>query len=133
MRKGSSEKHVVGITVLIVDDEEMLRTSIALRLQMRGYVTLEAANGLEAVEAVRARSDIHVVVLDQKMQGSDASRVLAEMKQLRPEIPIILLTGLGRLDPTVDACRQSFFSVLEKPCDLEELIKAIEDARPLMS
>jgi len=118
----------VGITILLVDDEEKLRTSIALRLQLRGYETVEAANGHEAIQAIRSRSNIHVVVLDQKMQGSDTSRVLADIKQLRPDIPVILLTGLGRLDPSIDPSRKDYFSFLEKPCDLDDLIQTIEDA-----
>jgi len=128
MRIEAGKGHFAGITVLLVDDEQKLRTSIALRLRLRGYETVEAANGHEAVEAIRLRPDISVVVLDQKMPGSDISRVLADMKQLRPKIPVILLTGLGRLDPSIDHCRKKIFSFLEKPCDLDELVQTMETA-----
>lgn len=128
MHPHSGKRHTSGTTVLLVDDEEKFRAAIALRLRLRGYRTLEAGDKDEAVRALETRSDIRIAVLDHRMQGCDARRLLAELKQRRPELPAILLTGLGRLDPALDSCRDDFFSVLEKPCDLEHLIRAIEDA-----
>ena len=124
----SCNKSGAGKTVLLVDDEEKFRASTAMRLRMRGYMTLEAGNKEEAVRALETRSEIRIAVLDHRMQGGDAQRVLAEMKKRRPGVPAILLTGLSRLDPVLDSCRHEFSAVLEKPCDLERLIRAIEDA-----
>jgi DNA-binding NtrC family response regulator len=128
MHTESPKGRFAGITVLLVDDEPKLRTAVALRLKLRGFQTLEAADGHEAVQAITARSDINVVVLDQKLPGCDVSRVLADMKRLRPEIPVIVLTGLGRLDPSLERCRKKIFSFLEKPCDLDKLVQAMETA-----
>ncbi len=128
MRPHSCKRPGAGTTVLLVDDEEKFRASIAMRLRMRGYMTLEAGNKEEAVRALETRPEIRIAVLDHRMQGGDARRVLAEMKKRRPGIPAILLTGLSRLDPALDSCRNEFFAVLEKPCDLEQLIGAMEDA-----
>ncbi len=114
-------------TVLLVDDEERFRTSLAQRLRLRGYETIDLGSGEEAVKRARADASIDVVVLDRKMPGMSGEEVLKEIKQFRPEVQIIMLTGHGSIESATEAGRLDAYAYLEKPCDLEQLVAAIED------
>ena len=83
--------------VLLVDDEEKFRTSLARRLNLRGYETIDLDNGEDAIKAVRRDSDIDVVLLDRKMPNMDGEQVLREIKSFRPEIQVIMLTAFATM------------------------------------
>lgn len=109
--------------VLLVDDEDVFRFSLAQRLRLRGYDVVECADGSAALEAVRLAADFDVIFLDHRMPGMKGEEVLRQIKNLRPAIPVVMLTALGaEKSPGTWAC-------LQKPCDLDALIQAIEGAR----
>jgi DNA-binding NtrC family response regulator len=109
--------------VLVVDDESVFRFSLAQRLRLRGYEVAEAGDGAEAVRAVGQDPEIDVVILDYKMPGMRGEQVLREIKGSRPAAAVIMLTAFGvERAPGVWSC-------LQKPCDLDELIQAVESAR----
>jgi CheY-like chemotaxis protein len=109
--------------VLVVDDEAVFRFSLAQRLRLRGYEVAEAGDGAEAVRAVGQDPEIDVIVLDYRMPGMRGEQVLREIKSSRPDAAVIMLTAFGvQRAPGAWSC-------LQKPCDLEELIQAIESAR----
>ncbi|RJP24206.1 MAG: response regulator, partial [Candidatus Omnitrophota bacterium] len=115
--------------VLLVDDEQQFRESLARRLNLRGYETVSAGNGVEAIQAIRKFPDIDVVLLDRKMPEMSGEQTLRELKHFRPELQIILLTGYGSLESAVEVGKMDAYSYLEKPCELEQLVAVIEDAR----
>ena len=115
--------------VLLVDDEERFRTSLARRLGLRGYPTDDLGDGEEAVRRIRTDPEIDVVVLDRKMPGMDGEEVLRELKAFRPEVQVLMLTGPDSVASAAVAGRLDAHSYLEKPCDLEELVAAIDAAR----
>lgn len=115
--------------VLLVDDEDAFRTSLARRLELRGYRVEHLGNGEDAVRRVRAHIDIDVVVLDRKMPGMGGEEVLKEIKGIRPEVQVVMLTGHGDVSSATEVGRLDAHAYLEKPCDLEELIRAIDGAR----
>lgn len=78
---------------------------------------------------MRKDSEIDVVVLDRKMPGMTGEQVLKELKQFRPELQIIMLTGYGSVESAMESGRLDAYYYLEKPCELERLIEAIEAAR----
>jgi len=123
-------------TVLIVDDENRFRTSLARRLKMRGYPTLDVDNGEDAIKLIRSRSDIDVVILDRKMPKLTGEQALKEMKSFRPELQVIMLTGHGSMQSAMETGRLEAYAYLQKPCEVEDLIGVIEAARedriPLM-
>jgi len=109
--------------VLLVDDERVFRSSLAQRLMLRGYHVAEAGNGADAIQEIRRDHDIDVVILDFKMPGMKFEQVLQGIRNVRPGASVILLTAYGTRDfPGARAC-------LQKPCDLEELIRTIEAIR----
>jgi len=109
--------------VLLVDDEMVFRASLAQRLRLRGYAVTEAGDGAEAIGAARRDADIDVVIMDCRMPGMKGERALREIKILRPAVEVIMLTAYG-----ADRVPEAAF-ILRKPCDLEDLIRAIESAR----
>ncbi len=115
--------------ILLVDDEERFRTSLAKRLQARGYDVVDVDNGEEAVRRVRLDADINIAVLDLKMQGMDGIQTLKEMRAFNPAIQAIMLTGHGSLDSAKEAGRLEAFKYLQKPCDVEELAAVLEQAK----
>jgi CheY-like chemotaxis protein len=83
------------IKILMVDDEAQFRTTTERILSRRGFETVLAANGQEAIEKLDGNPD--VVVLDIKMPGMDGHQTLAEMKKRLPDLPVIMLTGHAAL------------------------------------
>ncbi|MFH1862336.1 MAG: SLC13 family permease [bacterium] len=115
--------------ILLVDDEDKFRISMSERLKLRGYDNVALARGEDALKAVRKDLEIDVVVLDRKMPGMSGEQVLKELKHFRPELQIIMLTGFGSMDSAVESGRLDAYSYLEKPCEIDELIQVIENAR----
>lgn len=115
--------------LLLVDDENKFRISLAKRLELRGYKTVALDNGIEAVKVVRNDPEIDVVILDRKMPGISGEQVLKEIKEFRPELQVIFLTGHGSTKSAMEVGRLEAFTYLQKPCDLEKLIEVVEQAR----
>lgn len=115
--------------LLLVDDEDKFRTSLARRLKLRGYETVALDSGMEAVKVVRNDPEIDVVILDRKMPGVSGEQVLREIKEFRPELQVIFLTGHGSVKSAMEVGKLEAYTYLEKPCDHERLIEVIEAAR----
>ena len=114
------------ITVLMVDDEEKFRETTRKILNKRGFNTILAASGEEAIEKISENPD--VVILDIKMPGIDGLEALQEIKKRAPEVPVIMLTGHGAEDSARDALDKGAFDYLTKPCDIDLLASKIMDA-----
>jgi CheY-like chemotaxis protein/predicted transcriptional regulator len=114
------------IRVLMVDDEEKFRETTRKILNRRGFETLIAANGDEALAKLAENPD--VVVLDVKMPGMDGHEVLKEIKKRKPALPVIMLTGHGALPSAKEALTQGAQDYLAKPCDLDVLAAKLKDA-----
>lgn len=115
--------------VLLVDDEEKFRTSLARRMHLRGYETVEVDNGEDAVKRIRADGEIDIVLLDRKMPGMSGEQALKEMKSFRPELQVIILTGQSTLESAMETGRLEAYSYLRKPYDLDDLLKLVDQAR----
>jgi len=110
------------VRVLLVDDEAVFRGSLAQRLRLRGYDVVDRGDGAAAIKAVEEDSRFDVIILDNRMPGKNGEEVLREIKRRRRSIPVVMLTALGT-EQTEGA-----WACLQKPCELDELIRAIEDA-----
>ncbi|MBW1709268.1 MAG: anion permease [Deltaproteobacteria bacterium] len=114
--------------LLLVDDEDKFRMALSQQLSVRGYQVLDVGRGDEAIKVVRHERP-EVVILDQKMPGMDGIQTLKEIKKLRPEIQVIMLTGHASTEAARATGKHDVYYYLEKPCSLDELIKVIESAR----
>ena len=115
-----------SIKVLMVDDEEKFRTTTKKLLSRRGFETIMAESGEEAVRKLKDSPD--VVVLDIKMSGMDGHQTLKEIKRISPELPVIMLTGHGDLSSAQEALEEGAFDYLSKPCDIDILSAKINEA-----
>ncbi len=115
--------------VLLLDGDAEFRTTLRERLDDRGYTVVEAGTGEDAVRAVRGDRDLDVVVQDMRLPDTDGEAVLREIKQIRPEVQIVVLTGDGSVDLAMAVGGAGAFGYLEKPADLEELCRILDKAK----
>ena len=115
-------------TILLVDDEDQFRSALAKQLTVRGYHVLDVNNGEDAIKIVRHENP-EVVVLDQKMPKMDGIQTLRELKNIRPEVQIIMLTGHGSIESARLTGKHDVFGYIQKPCPIDELTEKIEAGR----
>ena len=114
--------------VLLVDDEDHFREAMKKQLMVRGYQIFDVKTGYDAIKVVRHKHP-EVVILDQKMPVMDGIQALKEIKSIRPEVQVIMLTGHGSTDDAAETGKHDVFRYMHKPCGIEELVKNIEAAR----
>lgn len=114
------------IRILMVDDEERFRTVTATILGRKGFETLVAENGEQALEKLKESPD--VVVLDVRMGTMDGHKTLREIKKTHPNLPVIMLTGHGAMPSAEQALEEGAFDYLAKPCDIDLLAAKIQSA-----
>jgi two-component system, NtrC family, response regulator AtoC len=118
-------------TILVVDDEELIRWSLRERLKEDGHDVLEAATGREAGE--RFRQGVDLVLLDYRLPDTDGLAVLRELKTIDADVPVILLTSFVSVETAVDAMKLGAFHFANKPFNLEEVsaivARALETTR----
>ena len=114
-------------TVLVVDDEPAMREMLVSLLEEEGIRARPAASADEALEITR-ETDFDAVVSDIRMPGRDGAALLAELRQTRPETPVILMTAFGSIDSAVDAMRSGAFDYITKPFKRGAVIASLERA-----
>lgn len=113
--------------VLMVDDEEDFVQTLAERMKMRDLSPDLALSGEQALQAVKA--DVpDVMVLDLKMPGIDGMEVLRRVREAYPMVQVVILTGHGSEKDEAEAKRLGAFAYLQKPVDMEKLIRTLRDA-----
>ncbi len=113
--------------ILVVDDEEIVLRSCRRALAAGGRVIDTASNGVEALERVEA-APYDVLVLDIMMPNVDGLEVLQRVKEAHPDIEIVMVTGLSRIDTAVRSMKLGAFDYIPKPFDAEELRLVVERA-----
>ncbi len=120
--------------ILIVDDEADIRTAVAGILQDEGYTTRDAASGEQALEQVKTRAP-GAVILDIWLEGSklDGLQVLSAIKAMRPNVPVVMISGHGTIATAVEAIQLGAYDFIEKPFQSDRLLlilgRALEAAR----
>ena len=113
--------------LLLVDDEENFRRTIAKRLKKRGITSEQAGTGAECLSILQEKP-IDVVVLDVKMPGMNGIETLQHIKEKYPKIEVIMLTGHATTQDGVDGIKTGAFDYLTKPIELEHLLGKIRQA-----
>ena len=122
------ELRMATTNVLLVDDEIPFVETMTKRLSKRGINIITALSGQEALGQLEVNSNIEIVVLDIKMPGMDGLQTLAEIRRNYPFVEVIILTGHATIASAIKGMRLGAFDYLTKPCELEELIKRIQQA-----
>ncbi|NIQ89024.1 MAG: response regulator [Deltaproteobacteria bacterium] len=116
-----------NMKVLLVDDEEEFVKALAERLKMRDLRSDTVLDGEEALSFVEDQEP-DVMVLDLKMPGIDGMEVLRQVRKAYPKIQVIILTGHGTEKHEEEAKRLGAFDYLEKPVNLDVLVKKMKAA-----
>lgn len=112
---------------LIVDDEEDLLSTLVERLEFRGIETVGVQTGAQALAEI-AKQDFDVVVQDVKLKGEDGVEVMKHIKQVRPDLPVILLTGHMSPESNREGLQAGAVDYVLKPIQLEDLIVKMKEA-----
>ena len=117
------------LTVLVVDDEALLRWSIAESLRRGGHQVIEAMSAAGAREAINRASDrINVVLLDYRLPDSDDLRLLEDVRRRAPQAAIVLMTAFGTPDTVQGAMDRGAYRVVDKPFDMHDLDALVTNA-----
>jgi two-component system, NtrC family, response regulator HydG len=114
-------------TVLVVDDKEMMRDSVASSLQRAGFEVATADRAEAAIERIAQRRP-DVVITDLKMPGMTGIELLERVREIDEELPVVLMTAFGTIETAVEAMRLGAFDYITKPFEGDELIITVKRA-----
>jgi two-component system, NtrC family, response regulator AtoC len=117
---------MAATTVLVVDDEQLIRWSLTERLRAEGHEVLEADSGASALEQLREGIDL--VLLDFKLPDVDGLTVLKKIKEFDPDILVILLTAYASVDTAVEAMKEGAYHFANKPFNLDDIAMMVARA-----
>jgi two-component system nitrogen regulation response regulator NtrX len=113
--------------VLIIDDEEGIRESLSGIFEDEGYAVFTASSGEEALKMLRDQSP-DLIMLDVWLPGIDGVQTLKEIRNMKPDLPVIMISGHGNIELAVKATKTGAYDFLEKPLSLERVILAAKRA-----
>jgi len=113
--------------ILVVDDEDIVRTSCSRTLSPEGYEVRLAKNGVEGLKMASAER-FDLVLTDLKMPDMDGIEVLRIIKEKWPETAVIIVTGYQTVDTAVKAIKLGAYDYIEKPFTPDALISAVAEA-----
>ena len=117
-------------SVLIVDDEPNILTSLKRALEMEGYRAITAASGAACLETA-AREGPDVVMLDVMMPEMDGLQTLARLREQHPDLPVVMMSGNATIETAVRATKLGAYDFVEKPLSTDKILIAIGNALKL--
>ena len=117
-----AEKHQ---TILVAEDETMLRMAVVELLQDAGYDVIDAADGDQGYSILQSEKPVDLLVSDVKMPGMNGYQLAEAGLALRPELRVLLMTGYAQ-DPLPSSIRKAGARLMHKPFDFDELVGVVE-------
>ncbi|MGA9117166.1 MAG: sigma-54 dependent transcriptional regulator [Bacteroidota bacterium] len=111
-------------TILVVDDEELIRESLSFVLKKEGYGVLDAPNGRAALEIIR-RESVDLVITDLEMPEMKGIQLLEAITQCTPETLVLIITAYGSIETAIAALRKGAVDYVLKPVEFDELLVKI--------
>ncbi|WP_224363435.1 response regulator [Hyalangium versicolor] len=113
--------------ILVVDDEESMRITLAANLELEGHQVVEASTGEEALSLVK-QQPVDVVLADIRMPGLHGVELNRHLRREQPGLPVVLMTAFAQESLVDDALAEGVFTVLHKPFDVEHLLRTLRRA-----
>lgn len=116
------------VRVLVVDDEALIRWSIAETLRGSSFEVVEASDGREAMDVLKNHRPVDVILLDYRLPDSNDLRLLASIRQTAPAAPVIMMTAFGTPEVVRGALDLGAVSVINKPFEMGEIAAIVSRA-----
>jgi DNA-binding NtrC family response regulator len=113
--------------ILVIDDERSIRNTLKEILEFEKYQVELAEDGFKALELLKT-SDFDVILCDIKMPGMDGIEVLQKVEEIKPDTPVVMVSGHGNIDTAVESIKKGAFDFIEKPLDLNRLLITLRNA-----
>nr|NIQ82081.1 response regulator [Anaerolineae bacterium] len=113
--------------ILIVDDEKSILTSLSSILEDERYLTEVAEDGERALRLLETNG-FDLVLLDIWLPGMDGVETLERIKESRPDLPVIMISGHGNIETAVAATKLGAYDFIEKPLSLDKVILSVQHA-----
>jgi DNA-binding NtrC family response regulator len=111
--------------ILVIDDEDGLRQTLAANLELEGYEVVDASSGLDAIELVRS-SDFDLVITDMCMPGLDGLGTFREIRKLKPELAVVIMTAFSQEMLIEGALSEGVYTIVTKPFGIEKVLGLVE-------
>ncbi|KAF0245299.1 MAG: Fis family transcriptional [Planctomycetota bacterium] len=121
-------KHYGAVTpmkVLLAEDEKSIALTLGDELEAAGHEVLHKADGLAALDSA-LNGEFDVVISDIRMPHLDGEQLLARVKEVKPDLPVVLMTGFGTMESVIKAMRLGAYDYLQKPFDTREAVLILE-------
>jgi DNA-binding NtrC family response regulator len=119
--------------ILVVDDDRNIRRMLATALEAAGYIVVEADSATQALARLSAPPAIDLVLTDVRMEKMDGVRLLEQIKQMRPSMPVIIMTAFGSIPAAVEAMRLGAYDYLAKPFSAQQIRQTVARALEIQS
>lgn len=114
-------------TMMIVDDEEGIRTSLSGIFEDEGFEVMSAASGEDAVRMAKGLMP-DVVILDVWLSGIDGIQTMTQLLELYPALPVVIISGHANIELAVKATRMGAYDILEKPLSMDKVLLTVQRA-----
>jgi len=122
------EKALQTVLILVVDDRLEDRETFKDILVSKGYKVTTARDGYEAIELVK-KGSFDIIFIDVKMPGIDGVKTFEEVHKIRPDIPVIMVTGYSAEELVKDAIDKGAYACVCKPLDMDKVLKIVEGVK----
>jgi DNA-binding NtrC family response regulator len=120
----------VSASVLVVDDEKNIRTTLRRSLELEGYRCDTVENAAGALDVFGAQS-YDIALLDVQLPDGNGLEVLVQWKRMRPDVPVIVMSGHGTIEMALEATRKGAHDFVEKPLSIDKILITLKHALEL--